>query len=144
MKLLSHASLSRLLISTIMVLGLMACSIGHNPEAAKGTANSLYAAVAAGDTEKLLNYYDEAFYQQVSREDYLALLDKIYKKVGAYQSHNLEGWQASELDGHGEVYTLTYTVKYSNYSTTEALTMTSDDPPRLIGHSYNSTAFIPD
>lgn len=144
---LTASRIVRAILISAMVLSLAACSFAESMDAAEQSANVLYHTVATGDMDAVMDLYSDRFYQETSREEWHRILRGVHDRLGDYQGHELVNWKiwtGVSTEVTGTPTTLVYNVQYSKYDATEQLVFLATNPPKLVGHHFNSKGLLLD
>jgi len=129
---------------------------GCNPAAEKATMEELcgrvFALIRGKNYEAVADLYDARFYETTTRSEWVALLDRVARKLGDLQKYELVAWNmrqfagAGGTPGSGTYGEMQYKTTYAKYAASEVLTVFrpagSSGPYRVIGHKLDSEGFL--
>ena len=97
--------------------------------------------------DAVVDLYSDRFYRETSREEWRRILLGVHDRLGNYQGHQLANWKmwtGVSTEVTGTLTTLVYNVQYSKYDATEQLVFLGTNPPKLVGHHFNSKGLLLD
>lgn len=136
-----------ILLTTIAFVSiiLISCSSQRksNEQLAERYANELYAAIGAGQFNVAADMYSNRFYEFISKEKWIRVLQSVQAKLGPYQSRKLESYDVQQgfSDISGITIILVFQVEYMRQRATEKLTFVrpnrQKDEIELVGHKID-------
>lgn len=132
---------------TCSILVVSACS-GPSDQAlksqAEAIADQLYQAIAARDFQQASSFYAPEFYERITPQEWILILQSEQEKFGGYQNRKLTGSSVSR--GFSTISTtvvvLVYRVYFEKHSTIEKLTFLYHPDSQkfeLVGHFIDYT-----
>jgi hypothetical protein len=99
----------------------------------------------AEDYEQLVaDCYGPEFFDDISKEEWTRILQRVYEKLGPLQAYELSTWKVENRTGE-IIVQLAYQVQYEKYEAQEVLWLRKQRDEReylIIRHSINSTGLL--
>ena len=133
----------------LAAVGLTAgCGMGQDKGDAEYFAGSFYETIKVKDFQTVLTFYSPKFFEQVSREEWLKVLQDVNAKLGDLQEYTLVNWNFRKYygtTGSGTYFQFLYKVTYTKHPADETLTVFKPllgGDMVLLGHRINSVGFV--
>ena len=132
-----------LILASCLVLAASGCSTSTDTKNAKQAVEKFHQQL---DGEKFNEIYDASskeFKKATSREEMVALLEAIHRKLGNIRSANSQGWNVN-YNTSGSSVILTYATEYEGGKAEERFSfrLDGDEQPLLLSYNINSIALI--
>lgn len=128
-----------------MLAGLVAlggCSAGKDVPIAEKATDAFHAQLNAGQLDAIYANGGADLKAATKQADMVALLGAVHRKLGAFKSGTIQGWNDSvTTDGH--MITLNYDASYQNGAAAETFVYRmSGGKAQLVGYHVNSDQLI--
>ncbi|MDD5070767.1 MAG: DUF4019 domain-containing protein [Candidatus Omnitrophica bacterium] len=134
------------LIFSVFLLLVSGCQSLPTKDLAQITVDKYFKEIASKNIDSVLTLYGEQFFKVTDRNQWRATLLKLVSTMGNYQSHKLQNFRVysgESQTGFGTFMIMTFSVKYSRFSSTETFTLIKDpEQYKIIGHNISSRAFF--
>ncbi len=121
---------------------LAGCSSAKNEEAAEAEVPLFHQALDAGHFGELFDAAGDDIQKSGKREDFVAFLAAVHRKLGNVKTSTKTGWQVN-MDLKGELVTLIYKTEFAEGKGVETFAYRfRDDKPILVGYHINAPALI--
>ncbi|HEX5222021.1 MAG TPA: hypothetical protein VFZ59_20830 [Verrucomicrobiae bacterium] len=137
-----------LMLVIIAALPISGCNSGQTKKAAEAVITHHFRAVATNGFNTAILDYGTQFFQKTTKDEWSKALEGMSRKLGAYQSHTVNGWRVFTKVGSagaGTTVSIRCQVTYPKHSATEIFTLfkgVSDSDYKIIRHDIDSTALL--
>lgn len=130
----------RLIIAVATALA--GCSMSADTKLAEQAVPRFHEMLDAGQFEAIYTASAEDLKKAATRENFVALLEAVHRKLGATKSSNQQGWNVN-YHTSGTFVTLNYSTAYAEGEAAEQFVYRLQDKKALLaGYHINSNALI--
>lgn len=126
----------------IVALTLAGCSAGNDTKLAAAGVAEFHRLLDAGEFDRIYADSSPDLKQAASRDDFVAILDAVHRKLGTTKSSSQQSWNIN-YNTSGRYITLTYATAYSDGEAAEQFVYRIQAEQALLaGYHINSNALI--
>jgi len=131
-----------LLFFAFLACLLAGCSAGEKTALAEADVPRFHAALDAGNHAEIYDAAGDELQKAGKREDFIAFLGAVHRKLGNVKSSKLTGWQVG-ADLKGNLITLVYDTEFTEGKGAEQFAYRIQDKQAvLVGYHINAPALI--
>jgi hypothetical protein len=129
-------------LSVVLAVVLAGCSMSVDTELAEQAVPKFHEMLDAGQFEAIYATAAGDLRNAAKREDFVALLDAVHRKLGTTKSSEQKGWKV-KYHTSGTFVTLNYSTVYEEGEATERFVYRLQDGKAVLaGYHISSTAFV--
>jgi hypothetical protein len=131
-----------LLPALLFSAALAACSFSVDTKKIEMEIQQFHELLDAGKSAAIYESAGEELKKASTREDFVALLDAVHRKLGEFKSASQKGWNMN-YSTSGKFITLNYDTTYAEGKAAEQFVYhVTDEETLLVGYHVNSNALI--
>ncbi len=131
-----------LILIGILIPNFSGCGIRHDKENAERAVTDFHRSLDKADFDAMYDATDPDFQTASTRQDFVAYVSAVHRKLGNIQSTTEQGWQVNTTT-KGTMVVLSYDTKFAGGDAKEAFTYKMNgDQALLRGYNIDSTVLV--